>query len=321
MQGVCVVAVWIVVAGCGQQEDPAQAPLPLDLPVVGTVGDLPGEDVRVTVQVTREGEIRVPGSDEALGLRDLRARLSKAAREGPGALRPDGSSLKVALLQLDADTPWRVAQFVMQTCAHPDVKINEIALAARTPDGERGALHITLPRDRSGPMPGFPEVAPTTRKIKLFMRTRDAQPSGLAMLQARLRAMPLPKDSTLVYEIVAPPPSGGKVPYQVAMGILEICLASGGEHIFIEGAAIPLGEIAWNDGATLAAEVRALRTDPGVCVLRIDNEPAILLPDEPGQSVDGGRGRISGRYGTSQDEFPMIELEEELEEVEEVGDR
>lgn len=317
MRCVCAVMAWMAVTGCGQPEDAATAALPLDLPVVGTVGDLPAADMRVTVQVTRDGEVRVPGSQEALGLRDLRQALAVAARRGPPSIRPDGSSRKVALLELDADTPWRVAQLVMQACAHPDVKINEIALVARTPKGERGALHITLPRDRSGPLPASPEVAPTVRKIKLFMRTGDAQPSGVGMLQARLRAVPVPKDSTLVYEVIAPAPSGGKVPYRVVIRVLDLCLATGGQHIFLEGAATPLGQTAWDDGATLATEVRTLRTNPGVCVIRIDGEPGVLPPDERGQAVDGGRGRISGRYGTSQDEFLMIELEEELEEEEE----
>ena len=316
----------LLLAGCGTEKLAEKPPLPLDLPVVGTVGALPPEAERLTIAVTRDGHIRVPDRDAPLGLRDLEQWLDERTSV-PDARAPDGSSLRTAYLEIDAGTPWVGVQWILMTCAHPARKIWKFAFAARTPApgggaGARGAIVVSVPRDGNA-WPPPPEPPPHYR-IKLFQRD-PGQASGPARdwndLASTLDA--LPKDTTdvgAIFEIITPPPAGGRVPYGTVLRIVDASLAAGARFIGFEGAAMPLGadgEIAM-DARAFPQHLAELRARGGITHVRLGDAPE-TLPYAAGDAPPPGRGRIEGRWGTSLDVWPIFgELEEEiLEEVDE----
>ncbi len=315
----------LLLAGCGTDDEGPALPagLPLALPVVGTVGAPPPAAERITIALTRDGYLHVPGRDEPLSLVALRAWLREQTSRFE-ARAPDGSNLRTMFLQIDKDTPWRGVQWLLMTCAHPDTRIWKIAFAAETPAGERGALGVTLPRDGKAPL--YDEDPPYHR-IKLFQR--DAQHTkppvrDLDELAAALDA--LPKDTTgigAVFDLVTPPPSGGRVPYGTALRIVDASLAAGARFVGFEGASMPRagadGSDLLVDAEALAAMLVELKTLDGITHVRLGDAPE-MIPYAPGTTAPRGRGRIDGRWGTSFDAWPAFEEVEILEEVEEAAD-
>ena len=298
--------------GCGGRPVPP-APLPLDLPVVGTVGDPPPAAQRVRIQITREGFLRVPGRDTPLSLRELEAWLVARSAD-PATREADGASSLAALLEIDASTPWIVVQWILQGCAHPSVKIWKIALAARTGGGAVGALSVNLPKDGCGS--GL-EPGPPTHRLKVFQRDDPGGPTGMRTLAAELRRLQEAggNDPEAVYEIVAPPPKGGRVPYGTIVQMLDACLSVGARFVLFDGASLPVAEEIQPDPAALAAYLRTLRARGGVAQIRIGRSKVLLGPDLEGPGPAPGRGRVAGRWGASEGPLPRgLPLEERTEE-------
>lgn len=308
-------------AACGSEpaEPPTTAP-PLDLPVVGTVGEPPPLAERRTIQVTRSGHIRLPGRDGVLSLEELRQVLTESSRV-PGTLAPDGSSRWTALLEIDAGTPWLGVQWILQTCAHPAVRIWRLSFAAVTPDGEVGAIGVTLPSDR-GPTP-TPLAFPPYHRVKVFQRD-EGPASGFGVLAERLAA--LPKDETgigAVFDVVAPPPSGGRVPYGTILRVVDLTLQAGARFVSFEGAAMPYDDEVFTDADAFARHLASLREQGGAPRFKVDGLADWLPPDPENASAPRGRGRIPGRYGASFDDWPLLEeaVLEEVVEADEDADR
>ena len=109
-------------AGCSDREDapePARADaLPegaiegIDLQRIGTVGDYP--DASVVVNVDAEGAMTV--GPKTLNLAGLRKRLTGLPEAG-------------VVLRMDRTLPWGIAQWLMQTCADPGVRITRVHFA------------------------------------------------------------------------------------------------------------------------------------------------------------------------------------------------
>ncbi len=267
------------------------------LPVVGTVGALPPTDTRLVVRVSREGWIRVPAQQNPLSLLALRRYLKD--RAAPARLRePDGSSRLDVVLDVDATIPWIVTQWIMQTCAAPEIKIYKLWLGARTAHDGRGAITTVLPKDRGlAPTPHFPGDF-IKHKIKVFKR-RGAGASNLravyAALDRRQRATGSRADT--VFEIVAPPPLGGAVPHGYVVQLVDACLAAGARSIVFEGAANPRGPAA-GDARQLKRMIDALRARPGVPMVRLNNDPAYVTASGDGLAAIPARGVLSSPWGT-----------------------
>lgn len=316
----------LLLAGCGTDDQGPALPsdLPLALPVVGTVGAPPPATERIPIALTRDGYLHVPGRDEPLSLVALRAWLREQTSRLE-ARAPDGSSLRTAYLHIDKDTPWRAVQWLLMTCAHPEVRMWNIAFAARTPDGSHGAIGITLPMDR-GPTP-TPLAFPPYHRIKLFQRDvgHTKQPvRDLDELAAALDA--LPKDTTgvgAVFDVITPPPSGGRVPYATVLRIVDASLAAGARFVSLEGAAMPRAEEGGRDTLAdpqaLAALFTELKARGGTTHVRLGDSLETI--PYAASAAPRGRGRIAGRWGTSLDDWPLLdELEEEVEVLEEVDE-
>lgn len=307
----CVLAA-LAVGSCGDDETP-RSELPLDLPVVGTVGEPPPEGERITILLTREGYIRVPEHDKPLSLLELRDWLRE--QTAPARAVPDGSSLFTAYLLIDRRTPWLGVEWLLQTCAHPDVRIWKLSLAATTSDGESGAIGVTLPGDH-GPRPTPLEFPPVYR-VKVFQRD-DGTASGFRTLADAFAA--LPKDATgtgAVLDVVARPPSGGRVPYETILRIVGLGLHAGAQFVLFEAPDVYLGGDAATDAEAFAARMMNLQAKGGAPRFKLGDAGSFLPPDAEGAAPPPGLGRIHERYGTSLDDWPALEELEEVEEVEE----
>lgn len=269
-----------------------------DLPRVGTVGARPPAKASIVVTVTRDGSVHLPGVAKPLGLDDLRDHLARRARE-PALRQPDGTSRLDVVLDVDAHAPWLLTQWLMQTCAHPRVKVHRIWLGAQTRDGQRGAIAVELPRDR-GLAPPAPAAPTMPVRVKLFQMKDLETSSGLACLHAALDG--LRKEGRfgprVPVEIVAPPPRGGAVPHGFVLGVINVCLQAGTRRLAFEGAAMPLGPGgAAPDAKALRERVAALQGRPGSVGVKVGHEPSVLPPDAADAKPPAGRGLVPGRWG------------------------
>jgi len=283
----------------------------LSLPRVGTVGTVPSARARVIVSVTREGWIRVPDRKEPLSLLSLERYLADKTND-PRLTEPDGASRLGVLLDVDATIPWVITQWLMQTCAHPRVKIYRIWLGARAhAGGQDGAIAMVLPKDRG--------LAPTARfptdfikhKLKVFKREGPG-PSDMRALYAALKkrhdAAGRGRPNTK-FEIVAPPPKGGAVPHGYVVQMLDVCLAVGAHDIIFEGAASPLGSLA-DSARELARYIDAVRASPGVPMVKLSNSRSFVGSSGHGLPAVPARGTLKIRWGAG-----MSQAVEQLEEV------
>lgn len=247
---------------------------------VGTVGAGPDAPAPLVISVTREGWIRLPDRHGPVSLEEVASWLAHMSADA--TLRAmDGSSRLAALLDVDETIPWIVTQWILQACAHPEVRIHRIWLGAQTSDGAAsGALFLPLPRDRgltATPIdPGL--VAPVVHRVKLFRldgRGPASDPAAFfERLAQRRQAAGGSRPPTL--EIVVPPPHGAGVPHGFVVQVLDACLATGPAHLTLECAAMGLAQ----DGTPLASDARrlkdyidGLRGQPGVPKIKLDADP------------------------------------------------
>ncbi len=227
----------LVLSACGGGDRVAR-PLPpgLELPVVGTLGRLPTGPAVIHVDVDEDGRIHCGGKGplSLVGLRD-----AFVAETAEVAWREyDGSSRKILLLTADARLPWVVPIWILQTASGPRVQLWRIFLAARArEDGRQGAIGLTLPRDRSGPVPDVPNPPFSLRaRIRLRAGPADGPEVVAAPVAAAFASHP---KHWVVVEIAAVPPTGPAVPTGFVTEVLDVALRSGARRIGLEGLPLP----------------------------------------------------------------------------------
>ncbi|MDA1195496.1 MAG: hypothetical protein O2894_09975 [Planctomycetota bacterium] len=288
----------------------------LTLPRLSIVGQEPPHGMEVLVSVTSSGHIYIGADERPSSMAQLAARMRERADADPALREVDGGSRLALLLDADVTTPWNVVQWIMQTCAHPAVRIYRIYFGARAArDGVEGALATRLPKDRSGPV--GPREPGHTFRVKAFHRAGET--SDPLALYAKLRSVPLEVRQRGRWEIVAPPPYGGAVPYGYILETLDVLLAAGATNVVFEGAAMPPQDDGlFTDADALAAHLTALKARPGVPFLklgadRIEADAATYpLPDV------GRVERVVGAPRYDEDADERFEIELELEEQEDV---
>lgn len=124
-------------------------PASVQLPRLGTVGDLPPADQRVVLAIGKDGATWVDGTPGDLLALD-RA-LAAAADRG------DAKNLDLVIAG-DAGVPWAAVQHVLQRAASKLVW--RIWFAARHHDDSVGAIAVFLPRDQGIRTHGAAPVAP-----------------------------------------------------------------------------------------------------------------------------------------------------------------
>jgi biopolymer transport protein ExbD len=136
----------------------------VDVPRIGTVGDLPPAERTVEITVDADGALSVDRSATDL------AGLTPALRERAGGGAVGEPVDADALLVLDAELPWRVGQLCMQECAAAG--FDRLFFAVRhLGDGEPGAFAAFLPRDRGLARQGskpVPKIATRLRPTGSF---------------------------------------------------------------------------------------------------------------------------------------------------------
>ncbi len=294
----------------------------LDLPRVGTVGQEPPKGMELLITVTRDGYIHLGTDATKLSLDELSTRL-EAENKRRNQFEPDGASGLAALIDADAGTPWVLTQWLMQICAHPAIKIYKLYFGARAKrDDSEGCLTAFLPKDRSGPLHPGGADQPLRVKAKVFRKT-GGEASDVRALYAALLKIPLKKRREAVYEIVAPPPHGGRVQHGYILSIMDAMLAAGAQDIIFEGAAMPRDPKIHGDPEGLARYLAAKRAEPGPAYIKIGTTR--LGKEQPTRDIPSvGRvervlGGPSWGAGYGSRAFDLLEEEVEvLEEVEEV---
>ncbi len=246
----------------------------VNLPQVTHVGGEPAAESRIVIRLTGRGVLTMGDDATPLSLRALHDGLvAECKRRGPKWEEVDGASALHAVLEIDRTVPWKFVQWIMQTCAHPDVKIYKIAFRAVTRTTKKaGAILTELPKDRGGP--GLDGITrKRVRRIKVFKTERG--PTDLRAVWAALQKTPIEQRRETSYEIVAPPPKGGAVSTGFVVQLVDLVLRAGGTRLTFEGAAMPRDTI--GDAAWLAAEVT--RERPGNVFVRIEQQS--LDPDAP----------------------------------------
>jgi hypothetical protein len=181
---------------------PEAAPgrIPRDrLPILRAIEPLPGEGERVEIEVDLKGLVTIDGT--VLQIEDLMRILGEKADVN----RDDGASrvsLMHAVFRVDRDLPWQGAQWLMQTCANPAIRISRIHFAAAGPEaGSEGAIPTWLPIDQGltsvphenepvtvnvGLAAGDTDAADRPEDLDLHLRTRfpDAEPAKIIVVIA-----------------------------------------------------------------------------------------------------------------------------------------
>ena len=204
------------------------------LPMLGNVAALPPEAERIDVEVDERGCVTVGGrilDMEGLGAL-LRERADAAREDAP----PRGSLLH-AVLRVDRDLPWQGAQWLMQACAGPEIRIYRIHFAAQSEDGgAEGAVPTFLPKD-TGPADG-PAVAETLLSARLTFGGDGpslAPKDLLPFLEARYPDLPR---EGLKVEIVADP----WVPAGDVLGAVDAVRRWGAPSVIFRGTQIFRGD-------------------------------------------------------------------------------
>ena len=104
-----------------------------------------GDVKRFVINLTRSGRVLFKSyefdlASEDPGLQDdaiqaLQDALRQVHNEGGGAVlrEPDGASKVPVLIHADWGAKWKYVQWIMQACAHPDIKIYKLQFAVKRP--------------------------------------------------------------------------------------------------------------------------------------------------------------------------------------------
>jgi len=289
----------------------------LRLPTLSLVGKEPAAGQRVVVSVMSDGRLYLSGVKGLVSLQAMHDHLVGVTQD-PSTKEPDGSSKITALLDIDETVPWNVCQWLMQICAHPAIQIYRISFGARARGGlEQGAVGVSLPKDRSGPTPW---IQTSFRKVKAKVFSRSPGWSDPHLLYPALLKVPKAERATGMFEIVAPPPKDGRVPWGYIAELLDAGIRAGFGNIGFEGAAMPRlpGGTLPTDPAWLRDRVAEIRKAAA------GEKPRMKLNnggwiDELGltpQAPPAG-GRVEKILSVPF--MQMAPLEEEVEEIEEPG--
>jgi biopolymer transport protein ExbD len=160
------------------------------LPVVGTVGDLPAPDRRVTIALAADGTIVTrEGPVDYEGLRAYLRRAAappepriRAADELPGPAPPSRSQ---AVIRADASLPWAVLAWTLTACTEDSIDLREVFYAVQPEDGgaEGGLAHFFPGRV---PGMGCPDVVFPIVNVRLVAGAAMAPASLFADVGARL---------------------------------------------------------------------------------------------------------------------------------------
>jgi biopolymer transport protein ExbD len=276
----------------------------VDLPTVSSAEALPAAKRSMAIALSTHLGVNVEGQPvrTVAAMRDaMKARAAALPRE------PDGLSTAEAVILADADMPWPVVLWAMQTCADPAVKAYKIHFGVRhRASGELGVLSAELPKDRGHPGDRVGEAPPAPIKVRLFGRDsgRPAQPEAVYHELVRRRAA---GEKAPVVEISAPPPHGSRVRYGFVMGILDAVRRAGYARVTFEGAPMPRGDPAGGAGqADLEDELRRLVRQPaGVPIVRIDGTE-VVGTDPPPEPIPDGPGPVADVVGPEPDPFEDV---------------
>jgi hypothetical protein len=215
----------------------------------------PGE-AEVLVDLHADGMVRVGGMDHDLAdpvpaLASLVEQLSGFAAQ-LGRREDDGTNDLVVRLRADAATPWVHMQWVMQTCAQPDVALSRLRFEVAGAGG--GSIDNQLPRDLGI---GFP-IVDYEEQIKAVLHRRDGEtwmklrPEALgvagpvrgdtleALQEVARRVVERTGEAGVSVEISVPPgPGSERIPFADVYAILEALHAAGATHVLFEGSAFP----------------------------------------------------------------------------------
>jgi hypothetical protein len=231
-RGVLALAVIVAVAGCSDRDEvPRAGSLPpgavpgIALQRIGTVGDYPdpvGDPLVLNVDaeslLTVDGELLGPDDLDSL----LRDRVDGRRLDAPAS----PSELDV-VLRLDRTLSWHVAHSLMESCAHPDVRIGNIFFAVLPEDGgEEGALATHLPVDA-----GLPSryTSRTWDDIRVRMR-EQGEGANPAVLYERLKVL-LARDPALPCEVRA----DALVPVGDVLRVVDVLYRAGVREIHFRG--------------------------------------------------------------------------------------
>ena len=107
--------------------------------------DETAEIKRFVINITRDGKIYFKDNEfdlasEDPGIQDdnivaLRTALRQIHEAGGGVImrEKDGASKVPVMIHADWGTKWKYVQWVMQACAHPDIKIYKLQFAVKKP--------------------------------------------------------------------------------------------------------------------------------------------------------------------------------------------
>ncbi len=242
------------------------------LPTLGTVGDLPPEKERLVLEVDARGRVTVGGAALDLdGLRKLLRERADGSREETGL---KVSNLHV-VIRVDRDLPWQGAQWLMQECASPSIRVYRILFAARPEDGgDEGAVAAFLPVDPGIASTDSRRVVEFPSKATVHLRYRPDGDDGRATdVSPRFRDL-VARDSRLTGEIDAAPAT----PTGTVLETLDVILRAGVRRVVFAGTTL-------QGGTSLERAIADLPVPDGKLAISVldkrvprSKEPVVLAP-------------------------------------------
>jgi hypothetical protein len=257
----------------------------LELPVVGTAGDLPPPRETLVVEWDPEWGFRLQGApvsfDELERTLLARARSTRAP-EDPSGCNP---GLVPVVLRLDRGTPWGVADLVRRACGRPDVRIHRVFFAVEAEDGSgEGALALFLVKDR-----GL-SFCSLGRRRPLYVSVEAGDPAaGPEDLFAAIRGL-YRSDPPAAVLTVDP-----RVPVGRVLGVADAALRAGSPALVVR--------IRSGDG---------LRREDGASGYRVRLEGDVLVPRNAARMPPVNR--VSGKLAGSVEPSSQLELDALFEE-------
>jgi hypothetical protein len=251
---------------------------------LGTIGDYPAPGGLTVVNVNAEGVVTVGG--KRLGLEGLKTYLGLMAENERDAEPPRASKWSV-VLRLDRTLPWGVAQWLMQVCADPDLRISRVHFAVLpeqvlTP-GEEGTLATHLPVDCEHTW--APDRLPDPLTVRVGPTGPGSDPSWL---YTRLFAA-LDADPTLNCEVAG----DWSVPTGFMLRVVDVFHRAGARDITFVGAPPPFEFL---DFSKIVYEARWSKVSPTITLFDVPIGGDAATPGEV-PAVERIRGGIAGTVG------------------------